>query len=98
MIVAVFLSYSYLIKGVNLVCFKRNSLGLRPLPLWHPQTRATILHALGTSERCAHIFSVLSPDNTKWFNRGYLMIPSHNTKLYEKHSASISAILFWKHL
>ena len=37
---------------------KKKDWGLSPLPLWHPQIQAIILHALGLSEQCAHIFII----------------------------------------
>ena len=33
--------------------------------------------------------------NTRWSNSGYNKIPSHNTKLYIRHSVNISAIYIW---
>ena len=33
--------------------------------------------------------------NNRWSNSGYLKIPSHNTKLFRRHSVNISAIYTW---
>ena len=66
------------LRIVILACYKRKKSkfldGFAPYPYGILRHQAAILHALGTCERCAHIFSVLSPalwtsfETNLWFN------------------------------
>ena len=49
-------------------------------------------------KNCFTLSSYFHPYNTCWSNLGYIIVPPHNTKLYERNSANISTVYLWYYL